>query len=318
VGRRTRKSSQPSPGCSLPESQLWVAATRRYRSRRSPRACSEVPGRCEEAVRSQAILTGLLFAACLRSQTGNGTEGIPDVGDPCCMREGYPRTVEEMLERREIPLTKQGLALALPDSRPEVRSLAARKFAQDKDKDGISLIAQALQAEKAPGTREFMAYALASLGELQGTAALRELCKTGFSHTLRMTAAEDMLNLHDESCVDDLLQVVRTSEDSTSANPLRDNLVQVGLSGVGGFQLQHLSEHQSEEIRELAVRALGSKAAQVRLAAARALARFGNSASVPALRKAVDEEQDSSSRPRMLEALKTLEERQSGPADEKK
>lgn len=84
------------------------------------------------------------------------------------------------------------------------------------------------------------------------------------------------------------------------------------------FELHHLSRPQVEEIRELAARSVTSNAPEVRLAAARVLAKFGDSASIPVLQKAVDAEQDQFSRPRMLDALKLLEERQSGSADGKK
>ena len=156
---------------------------------------------------------GILLAADLLAQgEGMQPEGFPDLGDPCCIAGGVPRTIEQMLERRGVQLTVQALVNALLDPRPVVRSLAAEKLAQDKEK----------------------------------------------------AAAQSALLLHDESCVDSLLGLIRSEEDSPLSGP------------------------QGEDIRVLAARCLANTSSEVRLAAARVLA---SAASVPALQKAVGAEQ---------------------------
>jgi HEAT repeat protein len=146
------------------------------------------------------LALGALLAAGLYAQgEGMQPEGFPDIGDPCCITGG-------------VQLTVQALVNALLDPRPVVRSLAAEKLAQDKEK----------------------------------------------------AAAQSALLLHDESCVDSLLGLIRSEEDSPLSGP------------------------QGEEIRVLAVRCLANTSSEVRLAAARVLA---SAASVPALQKAVGAEQ---------------------------
>ena len=85
-------------------------------------------------MKMRSLLLALWFAAGLASQDLAAPEGIPDWGDPCCTggrTEGPPPTLEQILEGRGIQLTKQGLLSALLDLRAVVRSLAARKLAQD-------------------------------------------------------------------------------------------------------------------------------------------------------------------------------------------
>jgi HEAT repeat protein len=267
-----------------------------------------------------ALSIGIALAVGLQAQSiGMPPEGFPDIGDPCCIAGGVPRTIEQMLERRGVQLTPEAVVNALVDSRAVVRSLAAKKLAQDKRREAVPEIVAALSAEHASGTREILAFAAASLGAAQGFDTLASICKgAAGSIVLRMTAAQDMLSLHDESCVDGLLGSIRSAQASSPLDRSGDSLVNVGLSAFNVFQFQHLSASQEGEIRDLAARGLTSAAAEVRLAAARALAKFGDPASVLSLQKAVDTEQDQFARPRMLEALKQLEERQSGSEDKKK
>jgi HEAT repeat protein len=268
-------------------------------------------------MRINVLTLGILLAADLLAQgEGMQPEGFPDIGDPCCIAGGVPRTIEQMLERRGVQLTVQALVNALLDPRPVVRSLAAEKLAQDKEKDAVPAIVEAFSRETAAGTREIMADALASLGESQGFETLRSICSASASAPyLKLAAAQSALRLHDESCVDSLLGLIRSEQASSPWSPARDNIVHVGLSGLGGFEFHHLTGAQEDEIRAIATGGLASTAAEVRLAAARAMAKFGDAASVPVLQKAVGTEQDQFNRPRMLEALKLLEDRRAAARD---
>ena len=252
----------------------------------------------------------LAFATGLASQDLSEPEGTPDIGDPCCVAGGIPRTLDQMLERRGIDLTRQALLDALLDPRAVVRSLAAQKLAHDGQSDSIPAIAAALSAEKAVGTREIMAYALASLGDRRGIPELRDMCTAKFSASLRMTAATDMLSLHDEECVDDFLDLLRSVRDSSSLqNVSRDGFVQVGLIDLEVLPPEHPSEHQSEEIRELAASCLASKSRDLRMAASRALGKFGDAVSARELDKALATEQDQAVRAKMLEDLQRIKNR---------
>jgi HEAT repeat protein len=254
---------------------------------------------------------GIFLAVGLQAQSDYmEPEGSPDLGDPCCIADGIPRTTEQMLERRGIQLTVQAVVNALLDPRPVVRSLAAAKLALDKEKDAIPAIVEAFSRETAAGTREFMADALASLGEAQGFETLRGMCSAGDSpRMLKLAAVRSLIRLHDESCVDSLLGLMHAEESSPPWTPARDSTLNAELSEFSVYQFHQLSESQVNEIRNIAARCLAGRSAEVRLTAARVLAKFGDAASIPLLRKAIDAEQDSFNRPRMLDALTALQDK---------
>ena len=117
-------------------------------------------------------------------------------------------------------LTVQSLVNALLDPRPVVRSLAAGKLAQDKEKDTVPAIVEAFSQE----------------GEERGFETLRGICSASASPPyLDLAAAQSALPLHDESCVDSLLGLIRSEQASPPWTPARDNIVHVGLSGLGGL-----------------------------------------------------------------------------------
>jgi HEAT repeat protein len=263
----------------------------------------------------RAILLALWFATGLASQDLAPPEGVPDLGDPCCTQGPLP-SLEQMLERRGIQLTKQGLLSALLDLRAVVRSLAARKLAQDGQRDSIPAIAAALSVEDAPGTREIMATSLASLGEEQGFAALRDMCGANFPAGLRRFAAEDMLILHNEECVDDLVNVLRFVRDSAPGHPLRDNFLQVGLYDLDTFAPQHPTGRQQADICALAASCLASKSRDIRIAASRVLGTFGDAASAQELQRTVAVEEDHDVRARMLADVQRLKDRQHEPGSD--
>ncbi len=265
-------------------------------------------------MRIHAVLVTLSFATGLASQDLSVPEGFPDLGDPCCLAGGIPRTMEQMLERRGIQLTKQALLGALLDPRAVVRSLAAQELASDWPNDSITAISAALSAERAAGTREIMAHTLASLGDRQGVAALRAMCTANFSARLRVTAAEDLLRLNDEHCVDDIIDVLQSVKESTALDDrVRDGFVQVNLIDLEGLPLEHPSESQLKEIRGLAVGCLSSKSPDLRMAASRALGKFGDTVSAQELERALAAEQDEAVRARMLGDLQRMRDRQHGP-----
>ncbi len=260
-----------------------------------------------------ATLLMLAIATALASQGRDELEGLPDWG--ACPAGRIPRTTEEILGCRGVQPTKQALLEALGDSRADVRSLAAQTLAQDGQEDSIPAIATAFSVERASGTRMIMAYALALLGERPGVAALRNMCKdSGASAAFRMAAVGYMLRLNGEECVDDLIDVLQSVRDSSSLQDRRrDGFLQVGLIDLEGVPLEHPSESQLKEIRGLAVGCLSSKSPDLRMAASRALGKFGDTVSAQELERALAAEQDEAVRARMLGDLQRMKDRQHEP-----
>jgi HEAT repeat protein len=163
-----------------------------------------------------------------------------------------------------------------------------------------------------------MAVALATLGQKEGFAALQSTCKTNEGLAmLRLSAAGDLMQLHDDSCLSDLLDFIREQQAAPRATLLRDNFLVVALSYFTAYELQHPPSGQLRGIRDVGMLCVADQSPEVRLQSARVIARYGDSDSVRGLQKAVDAEQDSFHRPRMLEALKALEERERESPKEK-
>lgn len=88
---------------------------------------------------------------------------------------GRSPTTGELLQQHNIPLTEAALVAALQGSDTEVRRLAALMLAENRAKDTIPSITQALAREKVPVNQVDIAFALAQLGEPKGFATLRSV-----------------------------------------------------------------------------------------------------------------------------------------------
>src|SRR5262245_31105044 len=85
-------------------------------------------------------------------------------------------TVEDLLRKHHIALTRAAVVDALKNDDPEVRWLAAHKLVDDGATESIPAIAEALAQEQIPATQVNLAYALARFKEEKGFAALLRIC----------------------------------------------------------------------------------------------------------------------------------------------
>jgi HEAT repeat protein len=95
---------------------------------------------------------------------------------PIIAQDSAPPTFAEALQRHHIALTRSALLAALRSPEAEVRDLAAARLAEDKDKNAIPAIAQALASERVLGAKVNIAFALAQLGSETGTSTLKKAC----------------------------------------------------------------------------------------------------------------------------------------------
>jgi HEAT repeat protein len=220
-----------------------------------------------------------------------------------------PRTNEQWLERCGVQSTKEALFGALADPRPDVRSVVAQALAQRSQNDALPAIAAAFSAEKAPGTRMVMAYALALLGEKAALDELRSMCRSvSASAEFRLAAAHYLRELDDDGWLGGFVAALRSARTSPlSSEPRRDNALTAGLGGLAiVVPLDKVSGRQMEEIRALAEDCLFSGSRDLRMAASQALAKFGDAASAAKLEAAIAREQDQGVRARMEGDLEKL------------
>jgi HEAT repeat protein len=213
------------------------------------------------------------------------------------VRRGGPRSTNELLVEHHVKLTTESLVRALKSSDAEVRYLAAEKLAEDGVKDAIPSITEALSAEKVPGSRVNIAFALAQLGENKGAAALESECNNdNVPGYVRMRAVRYLLDMHMSGCLNAVLNLAESKVDP-------DSRIQA-ISLLPSFQ--HSSKEDSQRIFDVLVGALRDPTPAVRLEGSVALGAFGNTSAVPYLEGAINSEEDEVVRGQMQGSLEVL------------
>jgi hypothetical protein len=109
----------------------------------------------------------------------------------------------EHLMSENIPLTKGGLQSALKNGKPEIRYSAAWYLADQGAKDAIPDIFAALEAERVPRAKAYIACALVELGDKRGVQALHRYCgEPEFPMALKQDVTDFLLELHETPCPD--------------------------------------------------------------------------------------------------------------------
>jgi HEAT repeat protein len=218
--------------------------------------------------------------------------------------QGRLPTFAESLQRHGIGLTKAALVDALRNVKPEVRSLASQKLAEDKVRDAVPAIVQALDLEKVGATRVNIAFALAQLGETRGVSALHGVCGDSKSQTgLRLRAASYLLNFlrhDDQPCRRSLIEILQNQPDGHSFGAATSVL----------RQSAGLSPEESREIVQAALKALSASEPILRLAASQLLGEIGNGSSLRYLQSALEKEKDATIRSQMQADLNKIHQRQ--------
>ena len=207
-------------------------------------------------------------------------------------------------EKYHTPLTKDALLSALPDELPAVRSLAASKLAFAGEKDSIPFILAALARERIPVARIGFAYAAAELGAQDGVVALRGMCgDPGWSRARRMEAANMMVAVHNEDCLGDVLDVLRSRDESQTVDEGAISALCVLL------RHNHVPAPELPEVRRLAAVYLKSDNDATRVYASDVLGKFGDPSSAEDLRRALVVEHEENVQVAITTALKSLETR---------
>jgi HEAT repeat protein len=213
-----------------------------------------------------------------------------------------PISDEQILEQHHIALTTPSLVEALRSDDPMIRRLAAKVLSTHYPKEAIPDIEQAMFRESNNPTRMSMAFDLARLGDQAGRQMLVDECHdTSKWGSERIAAAWDMSVIHDDSCVDSVLEILQSN-----SNPHDTRAKTEALELVPTF-IGHLSKQDSDWVLELVANGLEDPWPGVRVTASEMLDRLEYVAAIPRLKGAIAREQDQSCRGELERHLKQLQ-----------
>lgn len=158
---------------------------------------------------------------------------------------------EKILEQKyHTRLTKDALVAALRDNLPVVRGAAAARLAFSGKNETVPFILAALAVES--GTNKILlASSAAELGAQEGFAALRGMCQdSGWSSIDRMDAASMMVGLHNEDCLADVLNVLRSHNNYDAVNDPVNDAVNMAVYVL--LRHKHIPAEELPAIRGLA------------------------------------------------------------------
>jgi HEAT repeat protein len=223
-------------------------------------------------------------------------------GRPCAAQA--PPTIQAELRKYGVPETEVGLQLALGDSRPVVRSLAAGELASKREASSVPLIATALAKEDDPLARFNLASALVVLGSRLGNRALTQICdETSQPADRRLDAASRLLDAGDSSCAPSVEMILRSA---TVASIRVSALLYLA-------RVKVLSAALAMRIHRTLEASLQDPTAVVRGYASECISALGDQAATSDLRVAIEKEPDEETREEMEKSLKSLEKGGIGP-----
>jgi HEAT repeats len=215
--------------------------------------------------------------------------------------EGQPHSSEQFLKEHHVSTAKPDIISALEAGDPEVRKVAAEVLSQRWPEDADSPLEAAMLQEIDADTRIFMAFDLATIGGRTGREMLITECHNdGQWASTRILAARSMTQLHDDSCVDSILETLRSDSDP------QDTLAKVDALNLVPDFIDHSGEQEYRNILDLTMNALNDPDAGVRLTASVTLGRLGDVSAIAPLEAAITSEQDPNISDAMLHELKRL------------
>ncbi|MGA8763447.1 MAG: HEAT repeat domain-containing protein [Candidatus Sulfotelmatobacter sp.] len=161
--------------------------------------------------------------------------------------------------------------------------------------------------EKDERVRIVIASDLAELGDKAGREMLTTECHNASEWgSTRILAASMLTQLHDNSCVDAILEILQSDSDP------QDTLAKIDALDLVTMFIDHSSPHEYRKVLDLVMKALRDPDLGVRLTASVTLGSLGDASAIPVLQAALDGEQEETVRSAMLVELKRLRSLQPG------
>jgi HEAT repeat protein len=243
--------------------------------------------RCALCLATSFLALFPIFAA---AQVMGSIEGQP-----------VPNSAEGFLREHHLSTTKQAVIAALKHDDPTVRRSAAEVLARRWPKEAVVPVETAMTEEVEPFTRVLMAFDLAKIGDRAGYEMLMTECHdTGEWGSTRIFAARSMTELHDNSCVDSVLEILRSPTDP------QDTIAKSDALNLVPDIIRHSGQQEYRNTLDLTMNALNDPDGGVRLTACVTLGRLGDTSAIATLQAAVETEQDPNIHSVMLNELKRL------------
>lgn len=210
-------------------------------------------------------------------------------------------TPETILKAHRIPITRKAIFEALAGNDETVRGAAAEVALNRWPKDAIRPVERAMLKESDVYARIWMANDLFALGDPLGREMLVRVCHDmAEPGSARMGAANDLVRLKDDSCLESVFNTLE------SATDLRDTVAKEDALELAPELIRHFGPQRYQSVLQLVIRALGDSWPSNRTTASRVLAQIGDPAAIPSLEAAMTEEKDETRRSILLDSLQVL------------
>jgi hypothetical protein len=217
------------------------------------------------------------------------------------IQDGQPELTEHFLRKHHVSITSQALIAALQDSDTMVRKVAADVLSSRWPKEARSPLEAAMLRETDATTRIVMALDLATIGDKAGHEMLITECHDNSEWaSTRMVAARSMFELHDNSCLDSVLDTLRSNSDP------QDTIAKIFALYLVPNIARESEDLEYRNILHWTINALNDPNAGVRLTASSTLASLRDTSAIDALQAATASEQDPNIRSAMRGYWKRL------------
>ncbi len=225
----------------------------------------------------------------------------PQQCDSVLMDSDMVASCERVIQCHHFRTSEQGVIAALDSDKAQLRACASLVLSDRWPKDAASPIEAAMLKESDQLTRVGLAWDLARLGDNAGREMLVSECHSVSEWgSTRVQAARWMSELHDDSCVDSVLDVLQADSDP------QDDAKYPALDLVPSF-IGRLTAQDSRRVLALVEKALDDPSGIVRLTASQTLVRLGDISAIPRLQAAAAKEQEETIRSSMSSDVKDLE-----------
>lgn len=211
--------------------------------------------------------------------------------------KGQPQSVIDRLRQHGIAVDEQSLLLALSNSDPQIRSLAATQLGAQRTNNALSGLKDALNTESDGSVKSDIAASVARLGDTTGIASLRATCdERNIDADVRLRAARHLQDLGDDYCYGMVERITEVASDPD-----------IRVKGIYMLTSElNYRKHDQGRVMILLAKSLEDSAINVRLTASDRLSHLGGSTAEALLKRAISGEVDPSVRSSMEEDLRKL------------
>jgi HEAT repeat protein len=178
---------------------------------------------------------------------------------------------KQFLAKHHVSTTQEAVRAALNHDDPEVRKAASHVLSSHWPKEAEAPLEAAMLQENDEWVRIAIASDLAELGDEAGREMLTTECHNASEWgSTRILAARMLTQLHDNSCVDAILEILQSDSDP------QDTLAKIDALNLVTMFIEHSTPQEYRKVLDLAMNALNDPDPGVRLTASVTLGHLGD------------------------------------------